>query len=377
MSFATLALIGLIGLAGPLLAAPSRLRVPVIIGQLAAGAVFGRSAFDLIDPTEPTLEFLATVGFALVMFVAGSHVPVRDPNLLSGIRIGALRAVAVGVVATGLGWALAATVNSDHIGLYAVVMASSSAAVALPIIESEKVAGPAVLQLLPQIAIADAICIVAVPLVIDRAHAPRAALGSVVVIAATIAVFVVLRYFDANGIRQRLHDVSQQRKFAVELRVNLAILFALAALATWSHVSVLLAGFGFGLAVAAIGEPRRLAKQIFAVADGFLGPLYFVWLGASLDLRDLVRHPNMIAVGVALGLGGVLAHVAMRAFGQPVAVGALAAAQLGVPISASTLGTQLDLFSPGEAPAIILGALITLVAATLGGVRLARTNSQR
>jgi hypothetical protein len=63
-------------------------------------------------------------------------------------------------------------------------------------------------------------------------------------------------------------------------------------------------------------------------------------------------------------LAAVLAHVAMRLTGQPISVGALAAAQLGVPVSAVTLGTQLDLFSPGEGPAIILGALVTLAATT-------------
>ena len=53
----------------------------------------------------------------------------------------------------------------------------------------------------------------------------------------------------------------------------------------------MLAGFAFGLVVAAIGEPRRLAKQLFALTEGFLGPLFFVWLGASLDVRDLADQP--------------------------------------------------------------------------------------
>ena len=43
------------------------------------------------------------------------------------------------------------------------------------------------------------------------------------------------------------------------------------------HVSIMLAGFSFGLAVAGVGEPRRLARQLFAVTEGFLGPLFFVW----------------------------------------------------------------------------------------------------
>jgi Kef-type K+ transport system membrane component KefB len=163
--------------------------------------------------------------------------------------------------------------------------------------------------------------------------------------------------------------VSQERQFAIELRVNLAVLFALAALAVRTHVSIMLAGFSFGLAMAAVGEPRRLARQLFAVTEGFFGPLFFVWLGASLDLRDLGRHPSYVVLGALLGAGAVAAHVAMRLTGQPIAIGALTAAQLGVPIAAVTVGTQQHLLRPGEASGLILGALITVaVAVACGGV---------
>jgi len=127
----------------------------------------------------------------------------------------------------------------------------------------------------------------------------------------------------------------------------------------------MLAGFGFGLAIAAIGEPRRLAKQLFAITEGFLGPLYFVWLGASLDLRALGGHPSMIVLGLVLGLGAIAVHGAMRATGQPVGLGMLAAAQLGVPVSAVTLGEQSSVLAPGEGPAIVLGALVTIAAAAV------------
>jgi Kef-type K+ transport system membrane component KefB len=129
----------------------------------------------------------------------------------------------------------------------------------------------------------------------------------------------------------------------------------------------MLAGFSFGIALAAVGEPRRLARQLFAITEGFLGPLFFVWLGASLDLRALGSHPSYILLGVALGAGAVVTHLAVRVTGQPVTTGVLAAAQLGVPVAAATLGTQLHLLRPGEPAALILGALVTIGTATLAG----------
>jgi Kef-type K+ transport system membrane component KefB len=377
MDFAALALISLVGVLGPLLALPQRWNLPVVLGELVAGIVLGHTGFDVLHAGNGTFTFLADIGFALIMFVAGSHVPVRDPNLRAGLRLGVLRAVVVGAVSVVLAIGIAHGFGTGHAALYAVLIASSSAALVLPIVDSLGLRGDAVLQMLPQVAIADTVCIVALPLAIDPKHAGRAALGSLAVLACAAVLFVVLGYLERSGLRKRVHNVSEDRKFALELRINLMILFALAALAVRTHVSIILAGFSFGVAMAAVGEPRRLARQLFALSDGFLGPLFFIWLGASLDLRALGRHTSFIVLGVLLGAAAVAAHGLMRLTGQPIRVGALAAAQLGVPVAAATVGAQLGLLEPGEAPALLLGALLTVAVAVVSSGLLARTAQLR
>ncbi|MDY7541403.1 MULTISPECIES: cation:proton antiporter [unclassified Cryobacterium] len=364
MTFQTLAIISLVGLLGPLLATPRRWRVPVMLGELLAGILVGHTGLGLVDSSDPTLTLLADVGFALIMFVAGTHVPVRDAGIRSALGKGTARAGLAAVIAIVLGVATAVLFGTGHAPLYAVLLASSSAALVLPVIDSLKLSGPSVLQVTAQVAIADVAAIVALPIVIDPANAGRAALGAVAVAVSALLLYLALSRFEKNGSRLRLHRVSEDRKFALELRVQLTILFAFAALAVVSHVSIMLAGFSFGLAVAMVGEPRRLARQLFAIADGFLGPLFYVWLGASLNVLDLVTRPGMILLGVALGLGAVLAHASARLLGLPLRYGLLAAAQLGVPVAAATIGTQLNLLAPGEAAALILGALITIGVAT-------------
>ena len=95
------------------------------------------------------------------------------------------------------------------------------------------------------------------------------------------------------------------------------------------------------------------------MTEGFFGPLFFVWLGASLQVRELADHPEFIGLGIALGVGAVVAHCTGRLTGQPIPLGVLAAAQLGVPIAAATLGTEQNLLGPGEPSALILGAIVT------------------
>jgi Kef-type K+ transport system membrane component KefB len=370
--FHTLALLTAIGFAGPLLASVPHLRVPVIIGELLAGLIVGKTGFGVIDDTNPTLQLLANIGFALVMFVVGTNVPVRDPELRSAAPRALVRAVAVGAAAAVLGVGLGEAFGTGHAALYAVLMASSSAALALPVIDSLRLQGPDVLSVTVQIAIADAAGIVLLPLVIDLRRAPIAALGALAIAACAVVVFIILHAAERKGWRKRLHKYSQKQRFALELRTNLVVLFALAALATSTHVSIMLAGFALGLVIAMVGEPRRLARQLFGITEGFFSPLFFVWLGASLQVRELGAHPKLVLLGLGLGLGAVLAHCAGRLLGQPLTLAALSAAQLGVPVAAATIGAEEHLLVAGEASALMFGALLTIAGTSIAGALAAR-----
>ncbi|MEV8146342.1 cation:proton antiporter [Specibacter sp. NPDC078709] len=377
MTFPIMALICFLALLGSLLALPAQWRIPVVIGELLAGLLIGRTGLNLVDPAEPTFTFLADMGFALIMFVAGTHVPVRDKQIRSALGSGAVRLVVVACASAAVGIGLAVLFGNGHAPLYAVLLASSSAALVVPIVSSLKLSGPPVLAMMAQVAMADALAIIALPLALAPATAGRAALGSLAVLACSAVVLFFLRKADKNGLRRRIHNVSEERKFALELRFQLVLLFALAGLAVWSHVSIMLAGFTFGLVVSAVGEPRRLARQLFALTEGFLGPLFFLWLGSSLDLRELASHPTMILLGLALGLGAIGVHSLTRLFGLPLPLGVLSASQLGVPIAAATIGIQQKLLIPGEPAALVLGALITMAAATVAAGRYANAGKER
>lgn len=370
--FDTLALLTAVGFAGPLLASVPRLRIPAVIGELLAGLVVGKTGFDVVDMTNPTLKLLADIGFALIMFVVGTHVPVRDSAVRTALPMALARAVAAGVLAAGVGVALAAAFGTGHGAVYAVLIASSSAAVALPVLDSLRLQGPQVLSVTAQIAIADTACIVLLPLVIDVKRAPVAALGALAIAGCALALFLALRAADRRGWLKRVRKYSGRQRLALELRTNLLLLFALATLALQTQVSIMLAGFALGLAIAAVGEPRRLAQRLFGITEGFFGPLFFVWLGASLQVRDLAAYPEFVLLGAGLGLGAVLVHAVGRLFGQPLTLAVCSSAQLGVPVAAATIGTQQHLLRAGEPSAMMFGALLTIAATSIAGSVAAR-----
>jgi Kef-type K+ transport system membrane component KefB len=367
VGFETLLVIVLAGLGGPLLALGGRRFVPVMVGEIVAGVVVGHTGLRSVDPADPTVAFLGRVGFAMLMLTAGMHLPLRDRRLLDSLRDGALLAAIVGVLAVPAGLAAAALAGTSHAAVYAVVLASGSAAVLLPAFQETNARGAIVLAVMAQVTIADVVTIVSVPIVLQPGRAIHALTGGLLVAATVLALFGAARLLTGREWVDRVRRLSKTRHWALDLRVSLLVLFLLAWIAQRSGTSVLVAGFAAGVMVALIGGPKRLSTQIRGVADGFFIPLYFVVLGAQLDLRGLFDDPSMLLLVAALaGLNLAIHATASRVRGLPLSAGLTATAQLGVPAAVASLGLSAGVLSGSIATAIVASSLVSLGMCTLG-----------
>jgi Kef-type K+ transport system membrane component KefB len=373
VSLGELALIVTAGLAGPLLAASRRAFVPVVVGEIVAGVILGRSGLDVINVDNATVSFLAEAGFAMLMLSVGMHVPLHDRRLRRALGRGALAAGVVAIVAPLAGLVVAELTGTGHIAVYAVVLASGSAAVVLPMLQERKLDGPESLVVIAQVTVADVAAILAVPLALQPGKAANAALGGLLIAACALALFFVARSLRPRPWVHRLRHRSKKRGWALDLRLSLAVLFGLAWLAQQSGTSVLLAGFGMGLVVAAIGGPKRLSTQVRGVAEGFFVPLFFVVLGARLDVSALLDHLDLLLVTVSLIVLTLVIHaLAAVATRQPLPAGLIATAQLGVPAAVVQIGLQEHLITPALGAAITVAALGSLGLCALGTVLLGR-----
>jgi Kef-type K+ transport system membrane component KefB len=371
VSFEVLLVIVLAGLGGPLIAVLAGGFVPVVIGEILAGIIVGPAVLGAIDPSNGTLSFLGEIGFAMLMLTVGMRLPLRDRRLVGALRSGGLLAGIVCILAVPAALLAARVAGTGHVAVYAVVLASGSAAVLLPALEETGAVGSQVMTVMAQVTIADVLTILSVPIVLQPGRIGHAVLGGIFVAAVAVALLVGDRALAARGWFHRVRRLSEQRHWALDLRVSLLVLFLLAWIAQKGGTSILIAGFGAGLVVAAIGGPERLSTQMRGVADGFFMPLYFVLLGAQLDLGGLFDRPSLLALAGALVVLNVAIHLLAATLLRKSRAGGLAAtAQLGVPAAVASLGLSEHVLSSSAATAIIASALVSLGVCTLGVRRL-------
>jgi len=125
MTFGVLTLIVACGLAGPLLAGATRLAVPIVVGEIAAGVVIGRTGFGEINTGDPTIVFLADAGFAMLMFVVGTRLPLRDPGLRRALRGGLIATSLSFAIAVPGAWVLADATPVKHPAVFVLLLAAS------------------------------------------------------------------------------------------------------------------------------------------------------------------------------------------------------------------------------------------------------------
>jgi Kef-type K+ transport system membrane component KefB len=333
--------------------------MPVAVGELLVGIMLGKSWLNKIPTTDSTLKLLSAVGFALLMFSAGSHIDYRAFTKRAFATVYKI-ILANTVVAIAVGLIIDQITHFSNWRLIATLSFSSSAAFVIPLLAYAK-PDLSTEILIAQVTIADAIGFIALPFFTQKHDRIGAFTGSLIVIAVAVALYFLLLRAKRRGYLDRTHIRSKEDHLGIELRISLGLLLLVATLAVKFHASVMIAGFALGTVLASIGLPHRLARQLFAVSDGFFAPLYFIWLGATIDITKTFHSTRALTLALCLVVAAFIAHAPALFFKQPASNLFLASAQLGIPAAAVTLASASGLLNNAQSGAIMLAAVISVI----------------
>ena len=355
-----------------------RLRLPAIVGYIAAGVAVGPFTPGFVADPDIATE-LAELGVILLMFGVGIHFSIRDllavrsiaiPGAVGQIFVATLLGVALGLA---LGWGfggglvlgLAVSVASTVVLLRALMdrgdLDTAQGRIAVGWLIVEDLFTVLVLVLLPTIA----------PLLggsaDDQAASSLGPLGEVLLALVKAAVFAgVMIVAGARVVPWLLHQVAREGSRELFTLAVLAIALGIAFLsATVFGVSFALGAFLAGAVVGESDMSHQAAQDALPLRDAF-AVLFFVSVGMLLDPAFLISQPLAIAAVVALVVvaKSVAAFVIVTVAGYPVRVGLTVAAGLGqigeFSFILGTLGLSLGLLPPDGFQLIVAGALLSI-----------------
>lgn len=382
-TFQSLLVLTLLALAVPLLVRQigQFVRLPIIVGEIIAGIIVGRSGLNLIHETT-TLKFLADFGFIFLMFLSGLELnfaalrpPANGQKSVSLWRRPAWLASFIFVLTLLLAmcagiafWKTGMTQNPLLLGL---ILSTTSLGIVVPVLkERELMSQPYGQCLLLTTLLSDFVPLLLLGLLISVLT--KGFTYDLLLFMVLLILFVgaarISRWANRHELPRRVIEDLSHATAQIRVRGAFALIVLWVVLAGWLGTQAILGAF---LAGAIIAQTRRGAQSNFeekldAMGYGFFIPIFFIMVGARFDLASLTSSskalwlaPVMISVSFFVNLLPALCLRFLFPWRETIAGGFLLASRLSLAIAASAIALELGLISSGTNSAIILVAIVT------------------
>ncbi len=347
------------------------LRLPAVLGYLAAGVVIGPNTPGPSADVE-SVQTVANLGVALLMFTLGVRFSLRGLVESRGIAffggvVGTLVILVVGILA-----ALALGLSTSEAIIAGMIVSISSTMVAFRLLEDRGlISGPA-----GRIAIAVALVqdlivvayIVAVPMVGGDGEnlAEEIIVAALTVTAVLGGVWIVGTF----AVPRVLSRVARSRSRELFLLSVIALALGTATLSFEAGLSLAFGAFLAGLVVSESDYAHRTIAEVFPLREVF-AVVFFVSIGMLVDPSTLVDNPEIVLGIAAVAVLGKIVTVsaASALLGFPpraIVAASLALANMGeFSFVLLTEAVREDVIGPGLNEALLTSVLISIAVSPL------------
>ncbi len=362
-----LVLVLLLAVAVPLgLSRLRRLQIPVVVGELLAGMIFGRSGFGFI-PSNSLLSFFSLFGLSYLMFLSGMEL---DLDIFRGGRprgrMGISMAVYVGVLTLSVAAALyLQRLGLVHSGLLVgVIVGSTALTVVVPVLKERGLMqtdyGQSVLTAAILLDFLSML-LVTVQVSLRAGAAWRLLLGVGIFLLAAILLRLAPRL-------RRVWRRTESQVAQVGVRGAFGLIVLFLALSQLIGIQAVLGSFLAGVIAAAIAgrESDEVRRTLDGIGYGFFVPIFFIQVGSSLNLRGFFGNPHgitlslllLLAASVASLIPGLLLRFAMP-WRSALSGALLLSTRLTVTIAGATVALAAHAITSGTMIAIVLMSIVS------------------
>ncbi len=283
-----------------------RFRQPAVVGELIAGVILGTSLLGLVNPADPIIQSLAELGVLILLFEIGLHT-----NLKSLIKVGseAITVAVVGVVLPfGLGYGVShalglAVIPSIVAG--AALTATSIGISARTLSDLKRLDSPEGQIVLGAAVLDDIVGLVILSVVAGLVGGAAITPGGVAIHSGSAVGFVVAAILIGGIVAPKIFRFIARVEASGTLGVaGLVFAFLLAWLADAAGSATIIGAFSAGLVLHATPQRETIEKTTTSIGQFFV-PIFFVSVGAAVDLRTL-GEPRALLLGGALIVVGIL-----------------------------------------------------------------------
>lgn len=345
-----------------------RLKMPGVVGEIAAGCIVGPSLLGWVQPAE-ALDVLAEIGVVLLLFSVGLETRLEEIKRVgrSAFLVGVLGVIVPFVFGSlwahgaGFDWAkslfVAAAFVATSAGITARVLRDLGA---LQREESRVIVGAAVID-----DILAMLLLGTVTALQPGASGAPAKLGDLaLVLLEAVAFIVVIGLLGARVMRRSSEWLEAPINPLSPLTIVLALCLALAFASTQFGLTAIIGAFLAGM-IASETRQREMLEHQTQPLLALMTPFFFVMTGGKIELAQLANTDALLTLAlitviaaISKLIGGFLGALSLGKRGALiVGVGMVPRGEVGVVVA--SLGLAAGVFSPRTYALIVAMSLLT------------------
>lgn len=393
-SFAPLLIVVILAFLVPLFLSSvrGRLAIPIVVGEMVAGMIVGRSGFGWVSHDNVALDLLKELGFVLLMFLSGMEIDFRSlrgvdshraeqESRWSPLRVATLNfgftLLLAGVVAWGLKW-IGATKDP---WMMALILSTTALGVVVPILKEARLSQTLFGQtILLATVIADFTTMFLISVLV--AVISRGLTAEILLVFLLfVAFFFAARFGSFLSRIEALQKVIEELSHAtaqIKVRAAFSTLLIFVVLAERLGIEIIVGAFLAGAIVALLRTPedKALSNQLEGIGFGFFIPIFFIMVGVDFDLPALLSStgallsvPLLLVAAVAVKVIPGLLFRLNHTWREALAAGILMCPRLSLIIAAAAIGEKLGIIDASVNAGIVLVAIVTVTASPLAFFR--------
>jgi Kef-type K+ transport system membrane component KefB len=390
-SFASLLIVFSIAFVVPMILVRFKnLRLPIVVGELIAGIIVGRSGLGWVAHHDPVLDLLAEFGFVFLMFLSGMEIDFSSLGTfkLSGnenkiktrgpLQLGISSFSLTLTLSAGIGYAFYHFELVQNPWMMALILSTTSLGVVVPVLKEKRLSSGSYGQALLVAALIADFATMFLITVLVAALSKGLTLEVLLIGVLVVAFFLMYRFgmfFNRLTVIRRTIEELSHATAQIKVRAAFTIMLIFVALSEITGTEVILGAFLAGAIISLLKRPEDsdLEHQLNAIGFGFFIPIFFIMVGVDFNLAALSDSPQALILAPLL----ILAALAVKflpglifklsySWRQALAAGILLSARLSLIIAASAIGLRLGIVTEPVNAAIVLVSLVTVsVAPTL------------
>ena len=361
-------------------------RIPVVVGEILAGILIGPSVLGWVHTEDPTLDILAEIGFAFLMFLSGLEIdfsilfaaskPGQDKKK-SPIFLAGLSFLITVIFAAGIGFWLTGAGFVKDPWMMTLILSTTSLGIVVPVLKEKKMSSSNLGQtILLSALLADFLTMFMITVYIA---VRSTGLSLNILLIGLLFVPVLLLYqFGQRHLRRplvrRLIEELADATSQIKVRGAFALMIAFVVMAELIGAELILGAFLGGVLASLLSdnEDEKIRYKLDAIGFGFFVPLFFVYVGVRFDLQAFLNNreawvllPILLVVAFAIKIVSALVFRFAYSWRESLSGGMLLSARLSLIIAASAIGVRLGSITESTNAAIILIAALTAMLAPL------------